>query len=94
MGTYLVNHEWNASRSDEVKSVVSSIIEKERNSSLPSGFHLLWVMLSSTQPRAYCVWEAQSKRVLEDLLASVNPPTKYAVEEYQILYGESRITAV
>ncbi len=93
MQTYLVSHEWDVARSEEVKNIVSGIIDKERNSSLPEGFHLLGVMLSSGEPKAYCIWQAASKQELVSLLSSVNPPTTHSVDEYQILFGESRMTA-
>ena len=92
MGTYLVQHEWHQSRSDEVKSIVGGIIEKERKNQLPSGYDLLGVMLSANEPKATCVWEAPSRSDLQGLLQSVNPPTKHSVSEYQILFGVSKLS--
>jgi hypothetical protein len=87
MGTYLVEHEWEPNRSDEVKSIVGGIIEKDRKNQLPSGYELLGVMLSANEPKATCVWEAPGKSDLQSLLQSVNPPTRHTVSEYQILFG-------
>lgn len=90
MGIYLVQHEWKSEKSEEVKSIVSAIINKERNRQLPNGHQLIGVMLSSSEPKAMCVWEATSKSDLEGLLNSVNPPTRHSVTEYQILFGVSK----
>ncbi len=90
MGTYVVQHEWDQSRSNEVKTIVGGIIEKERKNELPRGYDLLGVMLSTNEPKATCVWEAPSKSDLQNLLQSVNPPTRHTVSEYQILFGVSR----
>jgi hypothetical protein len=92
MATYLVQHEWDTNRSNDVKSIVGSIIEKDRKSELPKGYDLLGVMLSSSEPKATCVWEAPSKPDLEGLLQSVNPPTRHTVSEYQILFGVSKVS--
>ncbi|HZW56672.1 MAG TPA: hypothetical protein VFF30_10330 [Nitrososphaerales archaeon] len=90
MGIYLVQHEWEANRSNEVKSIVSQIIENDRAGKLPAGYGLLGVMLSKDEPRAYCVWEAESKSGLEGLLKSVNPPTRNSVQPFDVLYGVSK----
>ena len=92
MGTYLVQHEWDQDKSNEVKSVVGSIIEKERKNELPRGYDLLGVMLSANEPKATCVWEAPSVSDLQGLLKSVNPPTRHSISEYQILFGVSKIS--
>jgi hypothetical protein len=92
MGTYLVQHEWDQTRSNEVKSIVGGIIEKETKNELPRGYDLLGVMLSAIEPKATCVWEAPSKSDLEGLLESVNPPTKHTVSEYQVLFGVSKLS--
>jgi hypothetical protein len=91
MGTYLVQHEWETSKSNDVKAIVSTIVENDRTGKLPRGYSLLGVMLSKDQPRAYCVWEAESKSGLEGLLKSVNPPTRNSVQPFDILYGVSKV---
>lgn len=91
MPNYLVQHEWDQSRSNEVKSIVGGIIEKDRNKQLPNGYQLLGVLLSASEPKATCVWEAPSESDLQGLLKSVNPPTTHTVSEYQILFGVSKV---
>lgn len=91
MPTYLVQHEWERNRSDEVKSIVSGIIVNDRTGKLPSGYNLLGVILSKEEPKAFCVWEAESKSGLEGLLKSVNPPTRHSVEPFDVLYGVSKV---
>ncbi len=91
MPTYLVEHEWERNRSDEVKSIVSGIIDNDRKGKLPSGFSLLGVMLSKDEPRAFCVWEAESKTGLEGLLKSVNPATRNTVKALDVIYGVSKV---
>lgn len=93
MGTYLVQHEWEANKSNDVKAIVSKIIENDRTGKLPRGYSLLGVILSKDQPKAYCVWEAESKSGLERLIKSVNPPTRNTVQAFDVLYGVSKITA-
>jgi hypothetical protein len=91
MGTYIVQHEWDETKSNEVKSIVGGIIEKEKRSELPKGYDLLGVMLSASEPKATCVWEAPSKSDLQGLLQSVNPPTRHTISECQILFGVSKL---
>jgi hypothetical protein len=91
MGIYLVQHEWKPERSEEVKAVVSGVIEKERTRRLPDGHQLIGVMLSANEPKALCVWESKSRSELEGLLESVNPPTEHSITEYQILFGVSKV---
>lgn len=93
MGTYLVQHEWEVERSEDVKAIVSAIIENDRAGKLPPGYNLLGVMLSKDQPRAQCVWEAESRSGLEGLLKSVNPPTRSSIQPFDILYGVSKNSA-
>ena len=85
-----MQHEWETSKSNDVKAIVSAIVENDRTGKLPPGYNLLGVMLSKDQPRAYCVWEAESKSGLEGLLKSVNPPTRNSVQPFEILYGVSK----
>jgi hypothetical protein len=92
MTNYLVEHTWDVERSNEVKSIVGAIIEKDRKNELPIGYQLLGVMLSTSEPKATCVWEAPSKTDLQSLLGSVNPPTRHTVSEYQILFGVSKLS--
>jgi hypothetical protein len=91
MGIYLVQHEWKPEKSEEVKTIVSGIIEKERSRTLPDGHQLIGVMLSAKEPKALCVWESRSKSELEGLLQAVNPPTQHSITEYQILFGVSKV---
>jgi hypothetical protein len=90
MGTYLVQHEWETSKSNEVKSIVSQVVENDRTGKLPHGYNLLSVMLSKDEPRAFCLWQAESKSGLEGLLKSVNPPTRNSVQPFDVLYGVSK----
>ena len=90
MGIYLVQHEWDPNRSNEVKSIVSQIIENDRAGRLPKGFGLLGAMVSKEEPKAFCVWEAESKSGLEGLLKSVNPPTRNSIRPVDVLYGVSK----
>lgn len=85
--TFVVQHEWDGARTNEVVPVVSGIIENSKAGKLPKGFNLLGVMLSKDSPKAYCVWRSESKQALEKLLASVNPPTKHTVSEFDAIYG-------
>jgi hypothetical protein len=90
MGIYLVEHEWEVSKSKEVRAMVSQIAENDRTGRLPQGYGLLGVMLSKEEPKAFCVWQADSKSGLEGLLGSVNPPTTHTVRPFDVLYGISR----
>ena len=85
--TFVVQHEWDSARTGEVVPVVSKIIESAQSGKLPAGFHLLGVMLSKESPRAYCIWQSESKSALEGLLSSVNPPTRHSVSEFDLVYG-------
>lgn len=85
--TFVVQHEWDSAKTSEVVPVVSKIIENSKAGKLPKGFNLLGVMLSKEAPRAYCVWQSESKASLEQLLASVNPPTRHSVSEFDAIYG-------
>jgi len=88
--TYVVQHEWDSAKTSEVVPVVSKIIEDSKAGKLPKGFNLLGVMISKEAPEAYCVWQSESKASLESLLASVNPPTKHSVSEFDAIYGISK----
>jgi hypothetical protein len=85
--TYVVQHEWDSEKTDQVMPVVSGIIENSKAGKLPKGFSLVSVMLSKDSPKAYCVWQSESKEALEHLLASVNPPTRHTVNEFETVYG-------
>ena len=85
--TFIVRHEWDSAKTDEVVPVVSKIIENARSGRLPAGFSLLEVMISKEAPKAYCVWQSESRASLESLLSSVNPPTRHAVAEFDRVYG-------
>jgi hypothetical protein len=63
--TFVVQHEWDSMKTSEVVAVVSKIIENSKTGKLPEGFDLLRVMLSKEAPKAYCVWQAESKASLE-----------------------------
>lgn len=91
MAFYLVEHEWERKKSQEVQSVVGGIIEKERKRQLPEGHQLIGIMLSASEPKALCLWQSKSKEELEQLLQSINLPTKYSIMEYQILFGVSKV---
>jgi hypothetical protein len=84
--TFVVQHEWDSAKTDQVVPVVSKIIEGARSGNLPTGFNLLGVMLSKEVPKAYCLWQSESKASLEGLLASVDPPTHHTVAEFDRLY--------
>ncbi len=88
--TFVVQHEWDSARTEQVVPVVSKIIENAQSGELPAGFNLLGVMLSKEAPKAYCVWQSESKAALEDLLSSVNPPTRHSVSEFDRVYGISK----
>ena len=88
--TFVVQHDWDSERTSEVVPVVSKIIESAQSGKLPVGFSLLGVMLSREEPRAYCVWQSESKASLEGLLSSVNPPTRHTVSEFDRVYGIGR----
>ncbi len=85
--TFVVQHEWDSAITDQVVPVVSKIIESARSGKLPAGFSLLGVMLSNESPKAYCVWQSESRAALEGLLSSVNPPTRHSVSEFDSVYG-------
>ncbi len=88
--TFIVQHEWDSSRTGEVVPVVSKVIENAQSGKLPAGFNLLGVLLSKEAPKAYCVWKSESKASLEGLLSSVNPPTRHSVSEFDWAYGIPR----
>ena len=85
--TFVVQHEWDSAKTGEVVPVVSKIIENAQAGKLPSGFSLLGVMLSKEAAKACCVWQSESKSSLEGLLASVNPPTRHTVAEFDRVFG-------
>ncbi len=85
--TFIVQHEWDSAKTGEVVPVVSKIIESAQSGKLPVGFNLLGVMLSKEAPKAYCIWQSESKSSLEGLLSSVNPPTRHIVSEFDRVYG-------
>ena len=85
--TFLVQHEWDSAKTGAVVPVVSGIIENAKSGKMPKRFHLLGVLLSKEAPRAYCVWQSESKESLEQLLASVNPPTRHVVTEFDRVSG-------
>jgi hypothetical protein len=85
--TFVVQHEWDHAKTNEVVPVVSGIIENSKTGKLPKGFNLLGVMMSKDSPKAYCIWQSESKEALEQLLASVNPPTRHTVSEFDAIYG-------
>ncbi|MDG6900625.1 MAG: hypothetical protein JRM80_01490 [Nitrososphaerota archaeon] len=85
--TFVVQHEWDSAKTNDVVSVVSGIISNAKSGKLPKGFSLQRVLLSKDAPRAYCVWQSESKESLERLLASVNPPTRHSVSEFNAIYG-------
>ncbi len=87
--TFVVQHEWDSAKTDQVVPVVSKIIESARSGKLPAGFNLLGVMLSKEAPKAYCLWQSESKASLEGLLSSVNPPTKHMVSEFDRIYTQT-----
>ncbi len=91
MGTFVVQHEWEPRRSEEVKRVVSGIIAQASGKKLPKGYELVSVFLNTNEPKAYCFWNAPSKSELEGLLHQVNPPTTHTVKETQGIYGLDRI---
>lgn len=84
--TFVVQHEWDSAKTREVVPVVSGIISNARSGKLPTGFSLLSVLLSKEAPRAYCIWQSESKESLEQLLASVNPPTRHTLSECEVTY--------
>ena len=87
--TFVVQHEWDSANTGQVVPVVSKIIENARSGKLPAGFSLLGVMLSKEAPKAYCLWQSESKASLEGLLSSVNPPTRHTVSEFDRIYEPS-----
>lgn len=91
MSVYLVQHEWKPKKSEEVRSIVYGIMQKERTRQLPYGHKLIGVMLSASESKALCVWESKNKQELEALLQSVNPPTSHEISEYQILFGVGKV---
>lgn len=85
--TFVVQHEWDGSKSGEVVPVVSKIIQDAQAGKLPAGFNLLGVMLSKEAPKACCFWQTESRASLEGLLSSVNPPTRHSVSEFDPVFG-------
>ena len=85
--TFVVQHEWDSAKTNEVVPVVSGIISSAKSGKLPAGFSLLSVLLSKEGPKAYCVWQSESREALERLLDSVNPPTRHAVSEFDRAYS-------
>ena len=88
--TFVVQHEWDSAKFGEVVPAVSKIIEGARSGKLPSGFKLLGVVLSKEAPKAYCLWQAESKASLEGLVSSVNPPTRHTISEFDRIYEQER----
>ncbi len=85
--TFMVTHEWDSSKTDEVVAAVSKIIDGARSGRLPAGINLLGVMMSKEAPKAYCVRQSESRASLEGLLGSANPPTRHTVSEFDRVYG-------
>ncbi len=65
---FVVEDRWTARQMDEVARVVSSIIANAQSGKLPRGFDLMEVLPSRAEPRAICIWKAESREALESLL--------------------------
>lgn len=77
----IVEHEWKAEDSANVMKVVGSVIEMQKNGTLPQGFELKGVQLLKDKNRAICNWEAPSASSLSELVGKVNPPTVHVATE-------------
>lgn len=80
-------------RSEEAKSLISKTVEMAASEKLPSGYHLLSVVLNKDDRCAECVWEAPGRLELENLVDSMEPPTIHTLSEAQVLYGLEKVPA-
>ncbi len=81
--TFDVQHERDSAKTEEVIPVVSGIIGSAQIGRLPVGFSQLGVVMSKEAPKAYRVWQSESKASFEGLIPSVVPPTRHSVSELE-----------
>ena len=86
MTEFLVQHAWKSENTNAVVGVVQQIASMAKAGTLPAGFALRSIEVVPGETRAFCRWEAPSKRALQDLVAQVRPPTDNAVYELQKTY--------
>ncbi|QRF75189.1 hypothetical protein Thermo_00683 [Thermoplasmatales archaeon] len=79
MANIIVEHRWKEHNKAEAFKVVGSIVDMAKNGKLPAGFTLKSINVIGQEDRAVCNWEAPSVGDMQNLLKSVNPPTKHEV---------------
>ncbi|BAB59379.1 TVG0246963 [Thermoplasma volcanium GSS1] len=85
MVSIVVEHRWKEKNQDAAFKVVGSIIDMQKNGTLPAGFTLKSVNVIGSERMAVCEWDAPSLDDFKALLEKVNPPTKHEVFEAQRL---------
>lgn len=86
MAEFIIEHEWSPENTERVVQTVNGIVEMAKSSKLPAGFQLKGINVVADQTRAFCTWDAPSKRAISDLVQKVNPPTKWSVFELNKMY--------
>ncbi len=81
MTEVIVEHEWKDVDGESVMKVVGSVIDMQKNGSLPQGFALKGIQLLRDKNRAICTWDAPSGSALSELLGKLSPPTIHTVTE-------------
>ncbi len=83
MSEFLIQHTWKSENTNAVVGVVQAIAGMAQKGQLPSGFALRSIDVVAGDTRAFCRWQAPSRKDLADLLDKVNPPTDHAIYELQ-----------
>lgn len=83
MANVVVEHVWNEQDTENLFKVVGSIVEMQKNGTLPQGFVLKSIDVLKGENRAICRWEAPGSSAMSDLLARVNPPSRHNAYETQ-----------
>ncbi len=86
MAELIVQHTWKKENAEAAFAVVKNIVGMAQSGKLPAGYRLTSVNVVAGDNRAFCTWQAPSKRDLEALVGQVNPPTEHAVYEVQKIF--------
>jgi hypothetical protein len=86
MANIIVEHTWKTHYNEEVKKVITEIVQMAKDKKFPEGFELKSINVLESEFRAICNWEAPSINSMKELLDKVNPPTKHEIKEAQKAY--------
>jgi hypothetical protein len=86
MSDFLIQHVWKSENTENAVKTVKAIAGMAKDGKLPQGFKLKSINAVSGENRAFCTWEAPSRKALADLVAQVRPPTEVTIFELQKMY--------